>query len=540
MTGRQISILVVFVLYLCFMVGIGFVFSRRKMTNADYVLGGRKLNPWVTAMSAQASDMSGWLLTGLPGLAYAGIVGSKEAIFTALGLLIGTFLNWLLVAKRLRVYTEVSSNSLTISSYLGNRFRDRKNIIKVVSAIVICVFFTIYSASMFSASANLFNSVFGIPYVWALLIGVTVIVAYVLLGGFLAVSWTDFFQGILMFFTIIIVPFMIYGNLSGGARTDLGSTLAEIFRLFPDGSATSYTWLGIISALGWGLGYFGMPHIIVRFMAIRQAKQIRPAMIIAMIWTTLTLFASIFVGVFGAFEIENISNSENIFIELVQKLFPAIISGVMLSAVLAAIMSTADSQLLVASTAFSNDVYSLLKKRIMKKPASDKELMWVARITVLVLSVIGFLIALDENSSIFRLVQYAWGGLGSAFGPVVLFSLYSKKLNKYGAISSVAVGAVTTIVWKYGLTHVSDFFVQVYEIIPGFLLATAALFLVSKLTQKRVAEEDRQAMSEEYDSMIKILQEEKKSAGTKETEETGDPEEAEKPEEREKQETVGD
>ena len=507
MTDRQVSILIVFILYLCFMVGIGFVFSRRKMTNADYVLGGRKLNPWVTAMSAQASDMSGWLLTGLPGLAYAGIVGSKEAIFTALGLLIGTLLNWLLVAKRLRVYTEVSSNSLTISSYLGNRFRDKSNIIKVVSAIVICVFFTIYSASMFSASANLFNSVFGIPYVWALLIGVAVIVAYVLLGGFLAVSWTDFFQGILMFFTIIIVPFMIYGNLSGADKTELGSTLAEIFRLIPDGSATSYTWLGIISALGWGLGYFGMPHIIVRFMAIKQAKQIKPAMIIAMIWTTLTLFASIFVGIFGVFEIESLANSENVFIELVQKLFPAIVSGIMLSAVLAAIMSTADSQLLVASTAFSNDVYSLLKKRIVKKSASDRELMWVARITVLVLSIIGFVIALDENSSIFRLVQYAWGGLGSAFGPVVLFSLYSKKLNKYGAISSIAVGAVTTIIWKYGLTQISDFFVQVYEIIPGFLLATAALFIVSRLTQKKVSEEDKAIMSEEYDTMIKRLKE---------------------------------
>lgn len=511
MSDKQLSILIVFILYLTFMVGIGFVFSRRKMTNADYVLGGRKLNPWVTAMSAQASDMSGWLLTGLPGLAYAGIVGSKEAIFTALGLLIGTLLNWLLVAKRLRVYTEVSSDSLTISSYLGNRFRDKKNIIKVISAIVICLFFTIYSASMFSASANLFNSVFGIPYVWALLIGVAVIVAYVLLGGFLAVSWTDFFQGILMFFTIIIVPFMIYGNLSGSERVDLGTTLAEIFRLLPDGSATSYTWLGILSALGWGLGYFGMPHIIVRFMAIKQAKQIKPAMIIAMCWTTLTLFASIFVGIFGAFAIENLSNSENIFIMLVQELFPAIVSGIMLSAVLAAIMSTADSQLLVASTAFSNDVYSLLKKRIKKKEATDKELMWVARITVLILSVIGFVIALDEDSSIFRLVQYAWGGLGSAFGPVVLFSLYSKKLNKYGAIASIAVGAVTTIVWKYGLVYLSDFFKQVYEIIPGFLLATAALFLVSYLTRKRVAEEDRAAMDKEFDTMLNMLHEGKET-----------------------------
>lgn len=240
MNNTQTSILIVFIIYIVFMVAVGFFFSRRKMSNADYVLGGRSLNPWVTAMSAQASDMSGWLLTGLPGLAFAGIVGSKEAIFTAIGLLIGTLLNWLLVARRLRVYTEVSSNSLTISSYLSNRFRDKSNIIKVVSAIVICVFFTVYSASMFSASANLFQSVFGIPYIWALLIGVAVIVAYVLLGGFLAVSWTDFFQGILMFFTLILVPLLVLGELNGADRVALGDRLAEIFNLIPDGSEYSY------------------------------------------------------------------------------------------------------------------------------------------------------------------------------------------------------------------------------------------------------------------------------------------------------------
>ena len=500
MNSTQTSILIVFIIYIIFMVAIGFFFSRRKMSNADYVLGGRSLNPWVTAMSAQASDMSGWLLTGLPGLAFAGIVGSKEAIFTAIGLLIGTLLNWLLVARRLRVYTEVSSNSLTISSYLSNRFRDKSNIIKVVSAIVICVFFTVYSASMFSASANLFQSVFGIPYIWALLIGVAVIVAYVLLGGFLAVSWTDFFQGILMFFTLILVPLLVLGELNGADRVTLGDRLAEIFNLIPDGSEYSYTWLGIISALGWGLGYFGMPHILVRFMAIKQDKQIRPAMIIAMIWTVITLFASIFVGIMGVFALDSLANSENVFITLVVKLFPALVAGVMLSAVLAAIMSTADSQLLVASTAFSNDVYTVFNKRFLKRNPSDRELMWTARITVFVLSMIGFVIAIDENSSIFRLVQYAWGGLGASFGPVILFSLYSKKINRFGAIASIAVGAITTVVWKYGLARFGGIF-AVYELVPGFILATAALFLVSLLTEKYVKTEDRAAMDQEFANM---------------------------------------
>ena len=511
MTNTQISILIVFILYICFMVGIGFFFSRKKMSNADYVLGGRSLNPWVTAMSAQASDMSGWLLTGLPGLAYAGIVGSKEAIFTALGLLIGTLMNWLLVAKRLRIYTEVSNNSLTISSYLSNRFKDKTNIIKIVSAIVICVFFTIYSASMFSASANLFHSVFDIPYFWALVIGVVVIVAYVFLGGFLAVSWTDFFQGILMFFTIILVPFLVYGNLSGNDKIALGETLAEIFRLVPDGSATSYTWFGIISALGWGLGYFGMPHIIVRFMAIKKANQIKPAMIIAMIWTTITLFASIFVGILGAFVFEDISNSENIFIMLVLELFPAIVAGIMLSAVLAAIMSTADSQLLVASTAFSNDVYTIINSKLLKRSPSDRELMWVARFTVLALSLIGFVIALDENSSIFKLVQYAWGGLGASFGPIVLFSLYSKKLNRFGAISSIATGAATTIIWKYGLSYVHPFFADFYEIIPGFILATVVLFFVSYLTRNKISQEEKDLMEQEFATIKVKLAEEKQT-----------------------------
>lgn len=501
MTSTQISILVVFIIYLMSMVAVGLFFSKKKLSNSEYVLGGRSLNPWVAAMSAQASDMSGWLLTGVPGLAYASIVGAKEAIWTAIGLLIGTFLNWLLSARRLRVYTEVSDNSLTMSSYLGNRFKDKKGILKMVTAIVICVFFTVYASSMFSASAKLFTTIFNIPYVWALVIGVIVIVAYVLLGGFLAVSWTDLFQGLLMFFTLIVVPILCFTTINAGGLGSISDLLAPIIKIFPDGGSESFGWIGIVGAIGWGLGYFGMPHILIRFMAIKDQKQVKPAIAIAMVWTFITLAASVLVGVLTTLILPNLADSESVFMQIVIKLFPAVLAGIILSAVLAAIMSTADSQLLVASTSFSNDIYALIKKKAKKNEPTDKELMLVSRFTVFVLSIIAFCIALDENSSIFALVQYAWGGLGAAFGPVMLFSLYSKKLNKYGALSSIITGVVTTIVFKYGLSRFGGIW-AIYEIVPGFILATAVLFGVSLLTNKYVDKDEITQMQNEFNQVV--------------------------------------
>lgn len=501
MTSTQISILVVFIIYLMSMVAVGLFFSKKKLSNSEYVLGGRSLNPWVAAMSAQASDMSGWLLTGVPGLAYASIVGAKEAIWTAIGLLIGTFLNWLLSARRLRIYTEVSDNSLTMSSYLGNRFKDKKGILKMVTAIVICVFFTVYASSMFSASAKLFTTIFNIPYVWALVIGVIVIVAYVLLGGFLAVSWTDLFQGLLMFFTLIVVPILCFTTINAGGLGSISDLLAPIIKIFPDGGSESFGWIGIVGAIGWGLGYFGMPHILIRFMAIKDQKQVKPAIAIAMVWTFITLAASVLVGVLTTLILPNLADSESVFMQIVIKLFPAVLAGIILSAVLAAIMSTADSQLLVASTSFSNDIYALIKKKAKKNEPTDKELMLVSRFTVFVLSIIAFCIALDENSSIFALVQYAWGGLGAAFGPVMLFSLYSKKLNKYGALSSIITGVVTTIVFKYGLSRFGGIW-AIYEIVPGFILATAVLFGVSLLTNKYVDKDEITQMQNEFNQVV--------------------------------------
>lgn len=525
MNTSQIIILVIFIVYMLAMIGVGLLFCRKKMDNAEYTLGGRQLNPWVTAMSAQASDMSGWLLQGLPGkactiaiiggIAYTG--ACKAAIMIAVGLLIGTLLNWILTARRLRVYTEVSENSLTISSYLGNRFKDKNNIIMFLVAIVSCVFFTFYAASMFAAAAKLFNAVFGLDYVVGLAIGVVAIVVYVVLGGFLAVSWTDLIQGILMFFALIIIPIVCFAKLSGDA-TRYAQAIDILKSTFSFGIEDNFGAVEIINGLAWGLGYFGMPHILVRFMGIKSEKEVKPAATIAMIWVVITLFAAVVAGIIGAVYLGKVSidapagkADEVILIKLIEDLFGGnliIIAGILLSAVLAAIMSTADSQLLVASTSFSNDIYAVVKTKIKKKRPSDKELVWVGRVLVVLLAIVGFLIALDPNSSVFDLVDFAWGGLGSAFGPVILFSLYSKKVNKFGAIASIITGTVVSVVWgKFLFGGIFD----IYEIVPGFILATAALFLVSIFTERFVKPEDRESMNSEFEQMLTRVKRQKKA-----------------------------
>ncbi len=515
MTKEQIIILTIFIVYIIAMVVIGTLFCRKNTNNAEYTLGGRKLNPWVSAMSAQASDMSGWLLQGLPGKActimavsvgVGYITGScKSAIMIAIGLLIGTVLNWVLVARRLRVYTEISNDSLTISSYLGNRFKDNKNVIKIIVAVVMCIFFTFYAASMFAASAKLFNAVFGLDYKIGLIIGVVAITVYVVLGGFLAVSWTDLIQGILMFFALIIMPIVCFAKL-GGDPAKFEQAKQILSSTFSFGIEENFGAMEIINGLAWGLGYFGMPHILTRFMGIKSEKEVKPAATIAIVWVVITLVSAVICGIIGAVYLGQINvgeSNETIIIELIQALFnekAIVVSGILLSAVLAAIMSTADSQLLVASTSFSNDIYDLIRTRIKKKPASDKELVWVGRILVVILAIVGFFIALDPESSVFELVDFAWGGLGSAFGPIILFSLYSKRINKYGAIASIATGTVVSIVWGMILPNTGIF--ALYEIVPGFVLATIALFVVSICTNKKIKAEDKLAMDNEFDAML--------------------------------------
>ena len=500
MTNQEISVLVVLILYMVSMLTLGALFSRKKMSLNDYLLGGRQLNPWVSAMSTQASDMSGWLLTGIPGLAYASVNGAKEAIWTALGLLIGTVLNWLLVAKRLRVYSQVAGNSLTIPSYFENRFKDKKGILRLVAAIVIFVFFTVYTASMFSAGAKLFSSIFPkLNYQAALFIGAAVIIIYTFLGGFLAVSWTDLFQGLLMFVALIIIPIVMSVKMPDGGSLEVADVFGKISNiLYEEVGAKPLTFgaLGIISSLTWGLGYFGMPHILVRFMATKDKKTIKSATVIALIWVVISMACALAIGIMAhGFDIK-VNDNEQIMIAIISKLFHPLIAGILLSAVLAAIMSTADSQLLVAASAFSNDIY----KRHIRKNASDKETLFVSRATIIVISIIALLIALDANSSIFKLVQYAWGGFGASFGPLMIFSLYSKKITLKGAIASIITGALTTIIFKYGLANLGGAW-AVYELLPGFILSSIVLWTVSLLDKKGVTPE----IEHDYNKMLTIV-----------------------------------
>ena len=499
---EKVTIAIVFALYMALMIGIGVYFYFKKKGDKDsYLLAGRSLNPWVASMSAQASDMSGWLLTGLPGLACTitlGMVGAaKEAVWTAIGLLIGTILNWILVGKRLRIYTEILDNSQTLPEYFQHRFEDKKGILRIVSSLIILIFFTVYTASMFSASAKLFNSVFGIDYVGALVIGAVIIVCYVFLGGFLAISYTDLIQGLLMFFALIIIPFVLMGKMTPEENTIVGELFGQIGHLFPE-AGDSFTWTKLISCIAWGLGYCGMPHILVRFMATKDKKVFKPATVIASIWSILTLAAAIIIGIIGSVYVKGIADTENVFIAVVQKLFHPVLAGIMLSAVLAAIMSTADSQLLVASTAFANDFYKIA----IRKNASDKELVWVNRITLVVVSAIAICIALDPTSSIFTLVSYAWAGFGASFGPVVFFSLYSKRLSLKGAVASMLTGAITTIIlFSLKATGViTSGFWMIYEILPGFVFASAVLWIVSLIDKK-----GSKPLEEGFNHMLKEL-----------------------------------
>lgn len=488
------TIIIVFLIYLVAMIGIGFYFFRKNRNASDYILGGRNLNPWVAAMSAQASDMSGWLLLGLPGTAYALFVGTSEAIWTAIGLAIGTYLNWLIVAKRLRKYTSVAGDAITLPQFFENRFRDKSGIIKGIASVFILIFFLFYTASMFSAGAKLFHSVFNIPYTQALLIGAVIIVSYTFLGGFLAVCWTDTIQGILMFAALIITPIIAFQNLGGGQGVaGLMAQIPEQFSFLPmvDGRVNI---LLLVSSLAWGFGYFGQPHILPRFMAIRSSKEIRPARIIAMVWVIITLGCAILVGMLGALLYPQLADPESVFITMVGDLFPPVITGVLLTAILAAIMSTADSQLLVTSSAVSSDIYG----GMINKKASQKSLLWISRITVIVISIIAALLVSVENpaegtimykinESVFKLVAFAWAGFGSAFGPIVLFSLFWKRTTKQGALWGIIGGGVTACIWWLNSGGIFD----IYEIVPGFLISSLIIVVVSLLTKlpPEIAEE---------------------------------------------------
>lgn len=479
MAANNIGILISFALYLFFMMLIGWIFYKRTKNLSDYILGGRGLNSWVTSMSAQASDMSGWLLLGLPGAAY---LAGMEAAWIAIGLAVGTYFNWRFVAKRLRKYTEIAGDSITLPDYFENRFRDESKVLRIVSALFILIFFLIYTSSGFVAGAKLFSTVFDLSYQVALLIGALVIIIYTFLGGFMAVCWTDFFQGLIMFFAVIVVPTAAIIRLGGfgAASTSLKEISPELLDMFSNMEGGPLPLIVIISSAAWGLGYFGQPHILARFMAIKSSAKIKQARLIAMIWVVISLACAVAVGVLGRayFKTTPLETGaeETIFMVMVNALVNPVIAGVLLAAILAAIMSTADSQLLVTSSAITRDFYKVL----LRKKAGDKELVWVSRLAVVGVAVIAYIIGLDPESSVLRLVAYAWGGFGATFGPLVILSLFWKRMTLKGALGGILVGGITVIVWK----QLSGGIFDLYEIVPGFILSVITIITVSLIDKK--------------------------------------------------------
>ncbi len=495
MSISTIAIILAFVCYLLVMVFVGLYTGKKTQGSADYFLGGRQLSGPVAALSAQASDMSGWLLMGLPGSMYA--LGTGQA-WIGIGLLIGTIINWMVIAKPLRRYTIVANNSMTLPEFFTNRYHDKKNILKGISAAVIMLFFLVYTASALAAGGKLFNSVLGWDYHVALVIGAVVILTYTLLGGFLAVCTTDFIQGMLMLIGLITVPLIAYTMIGGDFSTVLASTgvnSAHYMSLMYNGDHP-ITAVEIISNLAWGLGYCGMPHILIRFFAIRSENEVKKSAGIAIIWDILASMMALVVAIVGrAFlapvilgETEGAASAESVFIEMIKKVFIehlplAFIGGLFLCGILAAIMSTADSQLLMCSSSMSQDIY----KGFIKKDADDQTILNIGRFTTIVIAAVAILIAWNPDSSVMNLVSDAWAGLGASFGPLVVMSLFWKRTNLPGAIAGIVSGAVTVIVWDYlpiinGVTIGSA--TELYSLFVGFCVSLVCIFVVSLATKE--------------------------------------------------------
>ena len=460
---------IVFVVYLAFMLGIGVYFFVKSKDGGekDYFLGGRQMGPWVSALSAGASDMSAWVLMGLPASIYAFGIGQA---WVAIGLAIGYAVSWTVEAPRLRRFTIVANDAITVPQYLTNRFVSKSKALQIICAVIFLVAYTIYAASSMKACGTLFHTVIGIDATLAMYLAAAIIVGYTFLGGFSAVCWTDFFQGMLMLAALLIAPiFALIVIKGGGAAESVADLPANYWNLFS-------SWKDIVSGLGWGLGYFGMPHIIVRFMSVRSDKDLKKSAKIGITWNVLIVIFSVAAGCIGHLLLGEISDSSTVFIQMVRMLFPALISGVLLSAILAASMSTADSQLLASASAFASDVY---KPVLRKGKASDKEMLWAGRFVVLAISVIAVLIASNPNSgTIMGLVENAWGLFGAAFGPAIMLSLFWKRFNFEGAIAGIVTGAVVDVLWLLCLSSTG-----IYEIIPGTIAGLIAAIIVSRCTK---------------------------------------------------------
>ncbi len=502
--------------YFIIVVVIGFIYAKKSnQSSENYFLGGRGLGPWLTALSAEASDMSGWLLMGLPGVAY--FTGASEAMWTAIGLALGTYLNWKFVAKRLRKYSEVANNSITIPDFFSNRFHDKKNILMTIAAIIILLFFCIYTGSCFVTCGKLFSTLFGLDYATMMVLGALIVFLYTFVGGYLAVSTTDLFQGTLMFFALVIV-FIGSVAMAGGVDNTVAflqgipgflsgtetavPLLDEAKRqIVEDGTAMFgapevYGVVAIVSCLAWGLGYFGMPQVLVRFMSVRHSKEIKKSRIIAVTWCVVSLACAVCIGLVGRAvlptEFLTQSAAESIFIVLSQLILPPFICGLVVSGILAASMSSSSSYLLISGSAVATNIF----KGLIKKDATDRQVMIVARLTLVAVLLFGVVIALDENSSIFGVVSYAWAGFGASFGPLMLLSLYWRRTNFPGALAGMVTGAVVVLVWHNFIKPFGGVF-AVYELLPAFILALVAIVVVSLLTK-----EPSEEITREFDTYM--------------------------------------
>ncbi|MFT6926845.1 MAG: sodium/proline symporter [Psychromonas sp.] len=496
MIDNTFAIVGTFLVYLVVMLFIGYYAYKRTSDTSDYFLGGRTLGPWPAALSAGASDMSGWLLLGLPGYAYA---AGMESLWLAGGLLIGSWANWLITAKRLRTYSITANDSLTLPEFIARRFNDKTKLLQTLSAFFILMFFLFYTSSGLVAGGKLFETVFGLDYTYAVIVGAVCIVSYTLFGGFLAVSWTDLVQGLLMSAALVIVPIVAMQDGFGQLTTNLENINPQLLTLWNGMDGEPLSWIAIVSLVAWGLGYFGQPHILARFLATRTNKDLTKARRIAVSWTMLSIFGSVMVGIVGLVFVQShmsmqVIDGEKIFMVLVNAVFHPIPAGILLAAILAAIMSTADSQLLVSSSALAEDFY----KQLFRPQASSAEVLMVGRLGVVGLALLALYFAMDPDSSVLSLVSYAWAGFGAAFGPVLVLSIYWKRMNKNGALAGLLVGGLTIVIWKQLTGGIFD----VYEIVPGIIFATTAIIITSLVTAP-----PEKAVTDQYEVFEKNLKE---------------------------------
>lgn len=501
MTSSSIQMLISMVLYIAVVLFIGFYFAKRANANSEnYYIGGRSLGPWVAAFSAEASDMSGWLLMGLPGLAYW--TGLADAFWTALGLLIGTYINWLLVAKRLRRYSHVANNAITIPDFFSNRFHEKKKVIMMISSLLILIFFCVYASSCFVTCGKLFSAMFGLDYHAMMIVGVVLVLTYTFIGGFLAESASDFMQAVVMVFALVVI--LVFGTINAGGLGAVFENINNIpgfleffslgnpaldetgAQIVQNGSAVfgdpaPYSILSAVSMLAWGLGYFGVPQVLLRFMAIRKADELTKSRRIGTIWVLISLAASVTIGLIGRAlyptALTTASDSENIFSLMASSMLHPLFAGLVMAGIFAATISSSDSYLLIAASAVAKNIY----QGIFKKDAEDKSVMKVSRVTLILIALFGAIIALDEESVIFTIVSFAWAGFGAAFGPLMLFSLFWKRTTREGAIAGMVSGAAMVFIWNLFIKPLGGIF-GIYELLPAFIISCIVIVVVSLFT----------------------------------------------------------